>query len=51
VYVWGQNFNGQLGNGTNIDSNVPIGPVDGLLIGKTIIAISAGADFVIALSA
>jgi alpha-tubulin suppressor-like RCC1 family protein len=49
VYSWGNNSSGQLGNGTNISSNVPVGPVDGLLNGKTIVDIAAGNQFSLAL--
>ncbi len=42
-YCWGENFNGELGNGTNTNSTVPV-PVDtsGVLAGKTLTQISAG---------
>lgn len=39
VYTWGQNNRGNLGNGTTINSNVPIGPLSGLPV---ITQISAG---------
>ena len=44
VYTWGNNISGQLGNGTNIDSNVPICISDiseNVLNGKNIIEIQA----------
>jgi alpha-tubulin suppressor-like RCC1 family protein len=52
VYAWGSNHFGQLGNGTTVDSNVPVA-VDtlGALAGKRIIAIAAGWDHSLALSA
>jgi alpha-tubulin suppressor-like RCC1 family protein len=48
VYSWGGNNRGQLGNGTNTNSNVPI-KVQGLLTGKRIVAIAAGAFHSLAL--
>jgi alpha-tubulin suppressor-like RCC1 family protein len=47
VVAWGRNFEGQLGNGANSDSNVPV-PVQ-LPAGKTAIAIAAGGNFSLAL--
>jgi alpha-tubulin suppressor-like RCC1 family protein len=45
VYSWGRNNEGQLGNGTTNNSNVPV-EVDtsGVLNGKTIVQISAGTN-------
>ncbi len=43
AYCWGENNKGQLGNGTNTNSNVPVQVTRdvGMLAGKTITAISA----------
>jgi alpha-tubulin suppressor-like RCC1 family protein len=40
VWSWGGNTNGQLGNGTNIDSNIPVQVSD--LTGVADIAASGG---------
>jgi alpha-tubulin suppressor-like RCC1 family protein len=45
VWAWGGNGNGQLGNGTTTDSNIPLG-VGGL---ASIMAIAAGNNFTVAL--
>ena len=45
VWAWGDNGNGQLGNGTTTDSNIPLG-VGGL---GSIMAIAAGNNFTVAL--
>jgi alpha-tubulin suppressor-like RCC1 family protein len=45
VWAWGSNSNGQLGNGTTTDSNIPLG-VGGL---GSIMAIAAGNNFTVAL--
>ena len=43
VFSFGYNGNGQLGDGTNTDSNIPVAvSTSGVLNGKTITAISAG---------
>ena len=41
---WGQNSYGQLGNGSNLNSNAPVAITGGALAGKTVIAISAAQD-------
>ena len=47
VWTWGDNFDGQLGDGTRIDSSLPI-PVAGL---NDVIAVEAGRDSTFALKA
>lgn len=52
VYGWGGNFFGQLGNGTNLDSRVPVAvDLRGVLAGKLIIAIAQGGGHSLALAA
>ena len=50
IAVWGHNPYGQFGNGTTVDSLVPVA-VDrtGVLAGKTVIALAGGADHTVAL--
>lgn len=44
VYCWGRNTSNELGDGNNVDSNVPVAvKADGVLAGKTIKQVSAGA--------
>ena len=52
VYTWGRNRYGQLGNGTNEDSNVPIcisDIADNALNGKNIVEVQSGGSTMIAL--
>jgi len=51
LYSWGDNQYGQLGNGTNIASNVPV-TVDmtGVLLGKSVSQINCGANYSIVLT-
>ncbi len=51
VYAWGYNASGQLGNGTNVSSYLPVAvDTSGILFGKRVIAISAGASHSAALT-
>ena len=46
VFAWGENFRGQLGDGTGVDRNAPVAVVNSgfnaELAGKTVVAIAAG---------
>lgn len=51
VYAWGNNYYGQLGNGTNTNSNIPVAvSTSGVLNGKKIVAIAAGSYHSLALA-
>ena len=51
VYDWGYNNNGQLGNNSTAESNVPVAvSTGGALVGKTVVAIAAGDGHNLALS-
>jgi len=51
VYSWGYNFSGQLGNSGTIDSLVPVAVnTSGVLAGKTVTSIAAGANHSLALT-
>ena len=51
VYSWGLNGNGQLGNNSTAQSNVPVAvTATGTLAGKTVIAIAAGNNHSLALT-
>ncbi len=50
VAAWGSNDHGQLGNGTATESNVPVAvDMTGVLSGKTVIAVAAGGNNMLAL--
>jgi alpha-tubulin suppressor-like RCC1 family protein len=50
VYAWGRNSNGQLGNGNNINSNIPIAvDTSGVLSNKFIVDIAVGSIFSLAI--
>ena len=52
VFAWGGNASGQLGNNAGTDSPAPVAvSMDGVLSGKTVIAIAAGASHSLALCA
>jgi alpha-tubulin suppressor-like RCC1 family protein len=51
LYSWGSNLAGQLGEGTNTDSNFPVAVnMSGVLLGKTITQISSGAYYSLVLT-
>lgn len=50
VFAWGENGNGQLGNGSTTDSNQPVAVDGGALAGKTAVAVSAGSLHSLALT-
>ncbi|MSY36252.1 MAG: RCC1 repeat-containing protein, partial [Actinobacteria bacterium] len=51
AYCWGYNGSGQLGNGSTTNSNVPIAiTTTGILVGKTITAITAGSNHACAIA-
>jgi alpha-tubulin suppressor-like RCC1 family protein len=51
VYAWGLNTSGQLGNGTTTNSYLPVAvDTSGLLFGKRVIAVAAGASHSAALT-
>jgi len=50
IFAWGSNIAGRLGNGTNIDSNVPVAvDMSGVLAGRTITQVEAGSNHSLAL--
>jgi len=52
VVAWGDNLNGQLGNNSETNSNVPVAVMQsGALAGKTVISVSAGLGHSLALCA
>ena len=51
VFAWGFNFNGQLGDGSGLDSSVPVAlNRTNLFAGKSVIAIAAGLEHSLALT-
>jgi len=51
VWAWGDNAYGQLGNGTNTDSSVPVQVSDLSGLTGVVVAVAAGADHTVALQA
>jgi alpha-tubulin suppressor-like RCC1 family protein len=52
AYCWGQGVNGELGNGSATNSNVPVTvATSGVLAGKTLTQVSLGTNFACALDA
>jgi len=50
VFAWGNNYAGQLGDNSTTDSSVPVEvSTNGILAGKTVVAVSAGTYFSLAL--
>jgi alpha-tubulin suppressor-like RCC1 family protein len=46
AYCWGQGTNGELGNGSAVNSNVPVAvTMSGVLAGKTLTQVSLGTNF------
>ena len=46
LFTWGSNSYGQLGNGTNTDSNAPVAvDLTGVLAGRTVVAANAGYQY------
>ena len=51
IYAWGENGSGELGNGSNTDSNIPVAVImTGVLAGKTITALAGGQVHTLALA-
>lgn len=52
AYCWGQGYDGQLGNGSSYSSSlIPVAvSTTGALLGKTVLIISAGADYTCAIA-
>lgn len=52
VVCWGANTNGELGNGSNTQSNVPVAvTMSGVLLGRTVVAVACGQNHTLALLA
>lgn len=52
IWAWGRNANGQLGDGTTVDSSVPVRvDMSGVLAGVEVVAVAAGGHYSMALGA